>query len=500
MRALTVAVLCAALVACGSPVDAPDPSPSVKPAAKLEILSGGSVYVGLYAPFNAELQTPSGGGLKTEIVHATWSSSDTSVLVVDSAWGGGFALGRTPGSASITATSGPLSASLVVTVQSIDPDSIAISCECWSYVGDTVRATTMAYKRVSHSTFSWIASASWTVSDPSKLALRARGSDMPWVARVVGHDSGSASISATAFGKTVSHPTMMWRPAGTMQVLDSFTPAAINDVGHIVGIGLTKFPDHPVLYQDGTLVDLGLLTGFSKCYATAINNAGEIVGSCVSPSRSQEMAFRWSAGTMTPLADGPGDISTSASAINDSGIIVGFARNASGSRAVRWHGGAMENLPTKNARYSGAFAVNASGQIVGWLEDNVALWEGDSVVTIAPGWALGINRSGEILYCDYYIDDCMLRRKSGTVSLGFYASALNDSSTVVGFFDNRPMMWRPGYAARLVTIPEGAWGSANAVNNRGQAVGWSYESGALWELGAPTTGMVSVKAQGRRTP
>jgi len=101
---------------------------------------------------------------------------------------------------------------------------------------------------------------------------------------------------------------------------------SINGEGQIVGYSTTADGQiHAFLYQDGTMTDLGTLTGASgNSLAYGINDQGQIVGASTTADGSTH-AFIYHDGTMYDLgvlADGS---SSSARAINDLGQVVGVS-------------------------------------------------------------------------------------------------------------------------------------------------------------------------------
>lgn len=136
---------------------------------------------------------------------------------------------------------------------------------------------------------------------------------------------------------------------GSMQNLgtlaeDTFSAAySINDNGQVVGqSGKSEFDTRAFLYANGAMQDLGNLGG-SFAIASSINNNGLVVGrSSISEDTTNTRAFLYSNGSMHDLNSFL-DIATkeagwtlnSAEAINDNGLIVGYATNTNffGSRA-----------------------------------------------------------------------------------------------------------------------------------------------------------------------
>jgi len=58
----------------------------------------------------------------------------------------------------------------------------------------------------------------------------------------------------------------------------------MNDLGQIVGASSTLSGDnHAFLWEDGTMYDLGTLSGTEESAAFGINNLGQVAGECTSP-------------------------------------------------------------------------------------------------------------------------------------------------------------------------------------------------------------------------
>ncbi len=109
---------------------------------------------------------------------------------------------------------------------------------------------------------------------------------------------------------------------GSMSILGNFTPSGINALGQVVG-----YDGHAVLYDNGTITDLGALNGGSS-WAEAINTSGWIVGESTLSGGQTNRAFIYKNGVMTDLndlisANSGWTLIETARAINDSGQIVG---------------------------------------------------------------------------------------------------------------------------------------------------------------------------------
>jgi probable HAF family extracellular repeat protein len=159
---------------------------------------------------------------------------------------------------------------------------------------------------------------------------------------------------------------------GVVTLIPFFRVAnGINTAGQIVGSIVVKEGDlswtHAAVYKDGNVIDLGTLEGGAS-EALAINDAGVVVGWADTPAGRH--AFRYANGAMTDLGTLGGATSV-ASGINSAGTIVGAADRADGSRrAFMLTGSGMIDLGTLGGFSSEALAINDAGQVVGWSFTN----------------------------------------------------------------------------------------------------------------------------------
>ncbi len=173
--------------------------------------------------------------------------------------------------------------------------------------------------------------------------------------------------------------------ASSVGRLDFSHAYGINNRGQIVGVSTTLDGVHAVLWENGTVTDLGTLPGHNYSEAFGINERGQIMGlsgmwtdDC---NAGQCNAVLWENGTIMDLGI-PMTASGLPSGINNRGQIV-FASNQSHvgfSRAVLWDKGTITDLgalAAPGSGLSGAFGNNDRGQIVGWSVDvdgGAALW------------------------------------------------------------------------------------------------------------------------------
>jgi len=162
---------------------------------------------------------------------------------------------------------------------------------------------------------------------------------------------------------------------------------AINNSGRTVGIsGICDqavgrhTAKHAVLWDNGTIVDLGNLGAPWWNTPTAINDRGDVVGFAGDPAFPEGdylHAFIWTkANGIQPLPALPGHVHTEAYGINESRQIVGISCDPDfgDCRAVVWENGVVTDLNTvKQASYSARLEqgkdINAQGEVTGRAVD-----------------------------------------------------------------------------------------------------------------------------------
>ena len=151
--------------------------------------------------------------------------------------------------------------------------------------------------------------------------------------QVVGYSSEAGSATELAFLYSGGVMTNLGTLGG-----DNSLPTGINDAGQIVGSSATA--DDPAgdafLYSGGVMTDLGTLGG-DNSGAYAINASGEVVGTSATTGDAAFDAFLYttSSGMIdlnSLLPAGSGWSLQVATAINDSGLVVGFGINPEGQQ------------------------------------------------------------------------------------------------------------------------------------------------------------------------
>ena len=203
-----------------------------------------------------------------------------------------------------------------------------------------------------------------------------------------GRGSGAAAIDddGQVVGLSDTDPTglshlrnpFLWQNGQMVALKPTFQPACINNKGIIVGSIEVKsdapnVPSHACEWQNGEIIDLGTLPDqpTDMSVANSINDKGQVVGS------SNWRAFLWQNGVMTNL-----DVAvqgSDASAINNSGQVVGYVKVADDSRhAYLWQNGQKIDLnsllpPGSDWELQEAHGINNEGQIVGEGNHNAKL-------------------------------------------------------------------------------------------------------------------------------
>jgi len=160
---------------------------------------------------------------------------------------------------------------------------------------------------------------------------------------------------------------------------DASGALGVNDLGQVVGWstipGCTTTNGLPCrrafLWDNGTMIDLGLLSGDEGSAARAINNAGVIVGNSerdvIAASGTYHAVIWTSVGPPTPLTD-LGQGTSWANDINEAGTAVGYATDPASQRdrVVTWQSGSITNLGASEPHsYNRGLGISNNGNVVG---------------------------------------------------------------------------------------------------------------------------------------
>jgi probable HAF family extracellular repeat protein len=270
---------------------------------------------------------------------------------------------------------------------------------------------------------------------------------------------------------------------GTLGGKNSWTNyGGINDRGEAVGLAETSVPDpdgedmcgfgtkltcRPFLWRDGHIMALPTLGG-NNGEASAINNRGQIVGisettvqdsGCPAgkPGKIISPAF-WERGEVRPLPTVAGDPDGFVQGINDQGQAVGSSGTCGNLaiHAVLWENDTAFQLPDLGHDGNDAYAMNDHGQIVGYVSNGTTV--------VASLWQKGGVKNLGILPGD------------GAA----FATGINNRGQVVGSTLNsgswsRGFIWQDNVMTDLNTlIPKDSnldIIAASNINERGQVSG-----------------------------
>ena len=163
----------------------------------------------------------------------------------------------------------------------------------------------------------------------------------------------------------------------------------INDAGMAVGgyCIVSYCPldgaEHAFIYDHGKFTTLNYPEPGSRTAAYGINNLGEVVGgycptrnlNCGGNLSPSNHAFKYSEGQYTTV-DYPGALSTEAFAINDSGDIVGYYLDNRGLHGFLYGGGVFRTNDVPNSGYTIPLGINNAGQVAGVYTDQNAITHG----------------------------------------------------------------------------------------------------------------------------
>jgi len=264
--------------------------------------------------------------------------------------------------------------------------------------------------------------------------------------------AGSAQPATTT--TTTTTPLYSITDLGTLTSGGTSVATAINNAGEVVGYSETTTGiEHGFKWISGTITDLGTESGGSFSQANAVNDAGQIAGTADREAGGYGYPVRWSAAGV--LQDLGGTVTNSlgvGNAIDPSGQVAGGQRPADsedGPIGILYsQSGTPTYLGNPPDSLDAAAGINAEDQVVG---SPAFVWQAGTV-TLLPGLpgvggagANAINIAGEVV---------------GTVSEPSGAAAIEDAA-----------LWQGGVLTDLGTIDEIQYNQANAVNAAGQVVG-----------------------------
>jgi probable HAF family extracellular repeat protein len=206
--------------------------------------------------------------------------------------------------------------------------------------------------------------------------------------------------------------------------------------------------------------------------------------------------------SITDLGTFPGGTISEGQAINECGVVAGYARFSNfNSDGFLWKGHGLDDLgalpPAGNVSF--AQAINSFGDVAGYSTDDyppylnsrAVLWSRGNIYDLGTlpssddSQAMGINDFGEVVGFSvphaFLWNEFQGMQDLGTLPGGSYSQAfgINAYSQVVGLSDAADgnfhgfvWSWFEGMQL-LPSLPDGISSSANGINKRGQIVGGS---------------------------
>lgn len=379
--ALATLVALAALAALGAPAALLAQAPPHYTALNLGTALGGSLSEAVSIN---DLGFVSGAALLP--------GSSTTLNAVVWVYGFPFALGTLGGTSSAQAFAGGFNdRGEVVGISetaAADPNAESWSCGAFFFA-----------RQLGHSCvgFVWrlgVMTALPTLGGPNGFAagINNLGQVVGWAENDV-HDP---TCSGGTNGQVLQFKAVEWGPNGEVIQLPGYrgdpdqAAVAINDKGQVVGVsGIcgtsvgALSATHALLWDHGTVTDLGNLGGNGWNTPDAINDDGEVVGFAnVTNDVDAPIfhAFLWTRGLgrMKDLGTLPKDVISEAEGINDQGQIVGISYGTAqftDPHAFLYENGAMYNLQELIPAGSGltltnGAAINSQGWITGTANDS----------------------------------------------------------------------------------------------------------------------------------
>ena len=182
----------------------------------------------------------------------------------------------------------------------------------------------------------------------------------------------------------------------------------VSSSGQVAGYGTTGAGQtHAFLYSNGTMTDIGTLPGGGMSQATGISSSGIVVGFSTTAAFSQH-TFLYSSGNMTDIGTLPGGGMSQPTGISSSGQVVGYSTTGAGDmHAFLYSNGTMTDIGTfPGGSSSRATGISSSGLVVGYgttpTSERAFIYSNGNMTDIGTlggttSQGMGINSSGQVI-------------------------------------------------------------------------------------------------------
>lgn len=277
-----------------------------------------------------------------------------------------------------------------------------------------------------------------------------------------------AAVAVTPAG--AGGPALTWLGALNTPYAEAH---GVSESGAVAGWAGTANPHLAFRWENGTMQNLPSLGGSEGSEAWGLSDDGQVVVGYSFLSGGVFHAVVWQSGTLIDLGTLGGSTSQAYDASADGSVVVGAAiwSGDGRNRAFRWtQAGGMQNLGTlPGGIRSVARGVSSDGNVVaGWsgfenLNHHAFRWENGVMADLHnPDWPTTWNSEAQGISGD------------GAVVVGVWAGS--------SWSPVRPFRWSASTGmVDLGVLPGGAWGEAWAANFDGsKVVGWSEVSSGNW--------------------
>ena len=242
---------------------------------------------------------------------------------------------------------------------------------------------------------------------------------------------------------------------------------AVNDLGQVVGVASGNGTQHVVRWaRDNTATDVG------AGHPTGLNQVGQVLGLVQARDLGPyvQQAWIWHEGEVTDITPG-GAGWVAASAINNRGEVpmtystspYGYHQEA----MTVWRGTKHEGLPLGGGAHLSLNAINDAGVVAG-----------SKMPMFGP----------DDSYAFRCVDSRSCTRLAAAPGTGGYSvRAINEAGVVAGGRGDLALRW-DGDAVTVLSTSGAVAAGTQAINERGDVVGWSTEAGTgrratLWPAG-----------------